>query len=229
MWERVFLRNGELLAHNYMYDGHTYENGASYLPPIKKLIRSEKGLLLQWFSENERAKGDLLAEYSDPFAVENEERGIWSDDALPQIQLADVPLPENAVIEGIFSLGTAGWTMFPKGGLYLAETETSGTAIVFDSCGKTQILSISEEKPPLVEDEISFGSAAPYWMEPEKEYSFRILIRNGLYEIYLNDTYLQTFNNAHSPGSLSTPFSKFGIVSLRGYCTVHSLRIYAMQ
>ena len=88
---------------------------------------------------------------------------------------------------------------------------------------------IENRKIKSIEDTIGFGSTAPYCLECGKPYSIRILSRCGMFEIYVNDSYLQTFNNAHNDGDVSTPFKFFGAASVRKNCTLSDIKIYSMS
>ncbi len=227
MWERAFACNDEMLAHNYMYDGYSYENGNSYLPPIKKLVIEDNTLCLKWWDNNNQAYGKLLKEVKSLKAC-NVCCDIRGEDAVPVIDLYDYILSQAVIIEGTVTLKSGGWVDASKGGIYLEDEQGIGTAIVFSSVGKTEIYSISGENITL-QDEIGYGSAVPYWISEDKPYNFRLLCKNGLFELYINDSYIQTFNTAHRKNIYAPNICRFGAVSFRGEGALNDIKIFEMK
>lgn len=229
MWERTFTDGEDVLAHNYMYRGPNYEYGLCHLPPIKKLVYENGGLCLKWWEKNEQARGALVGGAA-LLRAETQRRNVWQGDAAPVVTQTQ-PVPDGAAfIEGVFTLEAGEtWTDVIRGGIYLEDAVGLGTAVLFDSCGKTQLCSLRDGAVLAVEDEIGYGCAAPYWLEIGKPYPLRIVTKDGLFEIYLGNRYLQTFNTAHLPGRDAAPVCRVGAVSLRGACRVENLRIYQMK
>jgi sucrose-6-phosphate hydrolase SacC (GH32 family) len=229
MWERCFEKDGELLAHNYMYDGYSYECGSSYLPPIKKVEKHGEGLRLRWWEENRLLYGQLLFE-KQKISVSADMVNIFGDESkIFQFGDDSVSLPETAIIECKFKYQPRGFTKFPKAGILLLEKNGYGTALLFDAMGKFEIARTYEQKIEAIEDTVGYGSCAPYWIQSGEVYSIRILCRRGLFEIYVNDLYLQTFNNAHFSECLATPFEKFTLISVSGNAEMTDIAVYAME
>ena len=229
VWERAFLTEDGVLAHNYMYNSNNYELGLCHLPPIKRFSYENGELILKWWEKNEAARGELCA-CADSLRAQTECRNIWEPDAAPVTVTTDALLSGENFIEGILSLEPGrNWTDLVKGGLYLEDTRGFGTVILFDCSGKVHICTMKDGTLLAVEDEIGYGCAAPYWLEPGKEYTFRIVTRHGLFEVYLDDRYLQTFNTAHIPGQDAAPICRAGAAALRGACCIKDLRIYNMR
>lgn len=228
MWERTFRKDGDILCHNYMYDGYTYEKGTVYLPPVKRLIKTEQSLCLAYWEGNNVLYGDLLAT-ADRLNAEAPQHDIFAEsDGI--CALSDpLPLPYAAVIDLELTLAKNRFTKYSAGGIYLAKNETEGSAILFDTYGKCEIAHVKERKIVTIEDTVGFGSVAPYDLECGKTYSIRIFTRNGLFEIYVNDRYLQTFNNAQTPESLSQAFTALGAIASRSGCTLSHVKIYEMR
>ncbi len=228
MWERCFQKDGEYLAHNYMYNGHHYEQGDVFLPPIKRLAKSGERLYLKWWEGNDALIGDKLAEvdHLDAAAqalsatVTYETKYAFSD---------LIKIPSRAVIDLKLTLSQNGFTEYSSGGIFLSENGRKGTAIIFDTYGSAKIIYIDGENPVICEDVISFGSAAPYYLEAGKTYSVRILTKDGMFEIYIDGEYLQTFNNAHFPDTLSVPFTAVGAVAERNGCILSQVEIKEMR
>ena len=232
MWERCFKKDGQYLTHNYMYNGHTYENGEVYLPPLKKLQKvSDDYLRLDWWEGNDVLYGEVFSSHE---KLTTESPMLCVFDSRSEREECDissvVSLPENpAMIDLKLRLGKNTFAEYTKGGIYLAESKNSGSAILFDTYGKCEIAYVENGKIICIEDTIGFGSTAPYYFEDDKLYSVRIAERDGMFEIYVDNMYLQTFNNAHTPGSISKPFEGVGAVSVRGSCELSDLNIYNMN
>ena len=104
----------------------------------------------------------------------------------------------------------------------MTQKNIAPSLICMDLCNLEQEIRFLEQLGcrMLHVDVIGFGSTAPYYVESGKAYDLRILSKNGMFEIYVNGLYLQTFNNAHTPEQSSTrssdlvPYRKEGT---RGY------------
>lgn len=228
MWERFFIKDGIYLAHNYMYDGYSYEKGNVYLPPLKQLKKTDQKLCLEWWNGNNTLYGDIYISYTSLIAT-SPECSVLSSETDECNFSEKIPLPENGtVIEAELTLAENSFTEYSKGGIYLAEDENSGSAILFDTYGKCEIAYIKDNQIKFIDDTIGFGSTAPYYLESGKTYSIRILSKGGMFEIYVDDLYLQTFNNAHTPESFSKAFTSFGAISCRNKCTLSNIKVYHM-
>ena len=228
MWERCFTRGSETLCYNYMYDGYTYEKGTVYLPPIKKLTKKEQHLCLAWWDGNRVLYGDLYQK-NKLLTAENTSSRIFenADDGLAFSELLSIA--DGSMIECELTLEKNKFTEYSLGGIYLAENDHSGSAILFDTNGKCSILHVKDQKICSVEDVIRFGSTAPYYVESGKAYDLRILSKNGMFEIYVNGLYLQTFNNAHTPEQSSHPILGFGAVSQRRQTRLSNISVYQLK
>ena len=229
MWERCFAHEGELLAHNYVYDGYTYEDGNVYLPPIKRLLPHGDSLRLAWWEGNEALRGELLCSCEELTATCPVRRDVFLTD-IDELFFSEERLslpPEGVVIEGSFTLPKNSFTRYSAGGIYLAEDEHNGTAILFDTYGKCEMLSIRDQKILCVDDTVGFGSTAPYAIESGRSYALRILSRHGIFEVYVDGVYMQTFNTSRARGERARPIVGAAAVALRNGCTLSSLRAYA--
>ncbi|GEM_PF-5773310 len=226
MWQRCFEKDGEMLTCNYMYDGYTYEKGRSFLPPIKKLHEQNGSLYLGWWDGNDLLfAGKALTAHD--LAVSNVYPTILDPEPTEyRTVCSQLPLPAKAAIRFDFTLSDRdGFLCIPAAGIFLQETEDTGTAIVFDGYGKCEILYLQEGKAVLHEDVIAKGCAAFYLPTPGQTYHAKLLMNNGLFELYLNDRYVQTFNNAHYPGDTATAFCRLGAVALRGGCRMENITV----
>ncbi len=89
-------------------------------------------------------------------------------------------------------------------GLILEEKECFGTAILFHSFLQTQIgtLDWSNGINFKMEDEFGFLGSAPLGGIVKKvPHTFRLILRRNMFEIYLDDHYVQTFNTTHEHGA----------------------------
>jgi hypothetical protein len=55
------------------------------------------------------------------------------------------------------------------------------------------------------------------------------LSRHGMFEIYVNDLYLQTFNNAHATDGYAKPLTGVGAISQRRGALLTDVRVYHMN
>ena len=100
-------------------------------------------------------------------------------------------------------------------GFYLAENSESGTYILFDSYGVTRIgqLTVKNNQPDFAdEDEIRPGfCACAAGITPHDEHTIRILAKKNMFEIYMDDCYIQTFNTTHYINTIGITPKKSGL------------------
>ena len=140
-----------------------------------------------------------------------------------------VPLPSKAIIQCEFNYQQREFVKFPKAGISLSEQDGYASTLLFDGMGKFEIAITLNGKIEKIEDVVDFGSCSLYWLEGGKNYQVKILVNDGLFEIYVDDVYLQTFNNARLPQSTAKPFSHLSLVSLSGDAKLSNLEIYEMN
>ena len=56
-----------------------------------------------------------------------------------------------------------------------------------------------------------------------------MLIKHGLFEIYVDGKYLQTFNNAHTPDATARSITGIAAIAERSGCTITDLTVYEMK
>ena len=228
MWERFFQKDGEYLAHNYMYNGYSYEKGNVFLPPVKKLKKTDCKLCLEWWDANNALYGNIYS-CCDSLISRSPAYDVFHGEANECEFSRMLELPESTIIDFKITLASNSFVKYSAGGIFLGENEKCGSAVIFDTYGKCEIARIEDSKIHSVEDTIGFGSTAPYYFDSGKTYSLRILIKDGMFEVYVNNLYLQTFNNAHTPENISKPFLKFGAISARNECTLSDIKIHNMN
>lgn len=228
MWERCFLKDGDTLAHNYVYDGYTYECGNVFLPPIKRLIQEGEKLCLTWWDGNSSLYGKIV-KTTESLRAERPRHDVREEED-QCVEVSDLlSLPPSAILHARLTLSENKFTKYSSGGIYLAEDASSGSAILFDTYGACHIAHVKAGKIEAIEDTIGFGSTAPYHLQDGKTYDIRILCKNGFFEIYVNDRYLQTFNTAHTPTEQAKPIIGMGTIAKRSGCTLSDITIYEMK
>jgi hypothetical protein len=228
MWERCFEKDGELLAHNYMYDGFSYEKGQVYLPPIKRLLATERGLCLGWWEGNDALVGAPVTKQAS-LSAEAPRHDVFTTPDGSCTCSDPIPLPTTTVVDFRLTLTENRFIKYSAGGFYLAETEQEGSAVLFDAYGACRIVHVKDGRICEEEDVIGFGSTAPYYTESGKTYGIRLLIKHGLFEIYVDGKYLQTFNNAHTPDATARPITGVAAIAERSGCTITDLTVYEMK
>ena len=229
MWARCFEKDGKTLVHNYLYSGHSYEQGEVYLSLIKELAVNKYGLYMKWWQGNNLLYGSEK-DHKEQLAAEGTHEDIFSL-AKPACHLSEncVELPPQAIVDITLRLEENEFTKYSAGGFYLAETESTGTAIIFDTYGKCEIVFVKDGQIQFVDDSITFPRCALYHLAAGREYNIRLLVQNGLFEIYVDDIYLQTFNNAHFAGSVAKPFTAIRAMACRKQCILSNIKIYEMN
>ncbi|MBM4093496.1 MAG: hypothetical protein FJ276_29410 [Planctomycetes bacterium] len=97
--------------------------------------------------------------------------------------------------------------------------------------GKTEIgrLTLGSEAAFLCEDEIGPGCAAPAGIAPHGTHTFRLLVRQNMFELYLDDRFVQTFNTTHQPDRPGRTPRRLGFVTENGIGVFENLRAWSMN
>lgn len=258
LWARFCPTESEVLVNGYMYDGYTYETGNTWLPPIKKAQVDANGhLRLAYWDGNEALKGQPVAvnftsckqAFPDPadpackvsatehqvrIEAQPERNSIMRVAPPTTIALCDAPLDfENGVvIEGTLQATCHDRRLVASSiGFFLEEEPRVGTAIRLHSYGKTEIgrLTLGQGATFECEDEIGPGCAAPAGITPHEDHTFRLLVRKNMFELYLDDMYVQTFNTTHQPDVPGRTPQRLGLIAENGIGQFDNLRIWAMN
>lgn len=211
-----------------MYDGFSYENGTVWLPPIKKLASDSMVLHLEWWSRN-----DILIVNSyftcEKLTANNEGCGVFYE-SHNTVKISEIkPINKESVLEFDLTLQPNNFTEYSAGGFYLSETNTQGTAVIFDTYGKCKICTVINNKIEGIDDEISYGSCAPYYLESGKNYSVKVLIKNNMFEVYVDNKYLQTFNTTHFKDCEGKCIKGFAAISNRRECLLSNIKISKLK
>jgi hypothetical protein len=241
-----------------MYDGYTYETGNTWLPPLKKALVDANGhLRLAYWAGNESLKGSLLdgsggtctklfpsspdtacgvtvADRQIKLDAQPERNSILRVAVPTTVAIWDVPLDfeRGVVIEGSLQATCHDRRLVaPSVGFFLEEEPNEGTAILLHSHGKTETgrLTLGSEATFLCEDEIGPGCAAPAGIAPHGTHTFRLLVRRNMFELYLDDRFVQTFNTTHQPDRPGRTPRRLGFVTENGIGVFDNVRAWSMN
>lgn len=257
LWARFCPTDKDLLINGYMYSGYSYESGETWLPPLKRAVVDAGGhLRLGYWKGNDAIHGpftDIEAAACNqvPTGGGQEDRRVTAAGNRIELQaqpeqnslfLGEVPRTV-AVLEtpvdcakGIVVEGTVQATcrdrrlVAPTAGFYLDEGEGSGTAILLQGQGQTQIgaMTLGEHGTFTAEDVIGAGCAAPAGITPHVPHTFRLLIRRNMFELYLDDLLVQTFNTTHTPDHEGRIPRRIGFIAENGQAIFGNVRIAPM-
>ena len=115
-------------------------------------------------------------------------------------------------------------------GLYLEEKPGEGTAILLHSYGRTEIgkLTLTDGLVFNAEEVIGPGCAAPAGIVPHTNHAFRLLIRKNMFELYLDDMLVQTFNTTHEPGGIGATPQRVGFIAQNGQGLFENVKAWSM-
>ncbi len=258
MWARFIQTDTELLINGYMYSGYTYETGETYLPPIKKAVVDKNGHLhLGYWDGNEAIKGEPLdvdlGQSQRVYPIEGNEECLYNltDDGLDiqaqpernSIMRTNIPTTvtildteynfnKGVVVEGsILTTCKDPRLVAPSAGFYLEETPNEGTAIMLHSCGRTEIgkMTLTDQVTFDVEDIIGPGCASTAGISPHTPHKFRLFIRKNMFELYLDDMLVQTFNTTHIPETIGNTPKRLGFIAQNGQVIVGNLKVWSMS
>ncbi|MBN1436815.1 MAG: hypothetical protein JW936_07050 [Sedimentisphaerales bacterium] len=254
LWARFFHNESDLLVNGYMYDGFTYEKGLTWLPPIKKAVVDEYGhLRLGYWNGNDAIKGaaidlgDGILHVGPNGAEPTKTKRGWEITADPEINSTarlnvptniaildlDLPIEQGVVIEGnIRAYSKESRIVTPGIGFYLQETAEQGTAILLEGLGLTKIGLATLEASKVVfdwQDVIGPGCASAAGIVPGKTHKFKLLVREKMFELYLDDMLAQTFNTTHAPGEPGRTPSRLGLLVQNGVGAFEDVRAWQMN
>jgi len=144
-------------------------------------------------------------------------------------------LPEEGVIiTGTFQASHKNtYSQLPSVGFLLEETPASGSMIWLHGRGLTEIgyYSLDNGYTFTVEDVIAPGCAAPTGFEIGEFYTgsphtFRLFIKKNMFEFYLDDRYVQSFNTHHYWDARAINPNKIGFAVRSGMVTVSNLEVH---
>jgi hypothetical protein len=228
-----------LVSNSYIYTGYSYENGETWLPPLKRLMTdTDEHIYLAYWQGNDAVKGKEFAEL-EPVTLKAVAQNVFNGASIGQgmvlTPVSAVADPEKGfVLEGRIRLETPSWTaLAPFAGFYLEEGEESGTAILFSAAGVTVTgeyrRRMGEELTFCCENEVSQLNSSAAGIEISREHTFRLLVRKNMFEVYLDDRHAVTFNTAHYPGYSGKLNGRFGFAAGGGTAVFTHLQLWEMD
>jgi hypothetical protein len=258
LWARFCRTDTDLLVNGYMYSGYTYETGETWLPPLKRAVVDAGGhLRLGYWKGNDALQGAPLdvdlgkfrkvypgetqADCSCKLVAPNRlelqaqpERDSFARRDIPTtVAVLDSTLDFN---RGVVLTGTIQATcrnprlVASSVGLYLEEKPGEGTAILLHSYGRTETgkLTLQDGLVFAAEDVIGPGCAAPAGIVPHTHHAFRLLIRKNMFEFYLDEMLVQTFNTTHEPGGIGVTPQRVGFLVQNGQGLFENVKAWSM-
>ncbi len=241
-----------------MYSGYTYETGETWLPPLKRAMVDAGGhLRLGYWQGNEAIKAASIT--VDLNGCTRVYPTVASDDCsctATASRLAVQAQPErNSILrtnipttvamldttfdfeQGVVVEGTIQATCHDRRlvassvGFYLEEQPGEGTAILLHSYGRTEIgkMTLTGQVDFRPEDVIGPGCAAPAGIMPHTDHAFRLLIRKNMFELYLDELLVQTFNTTHDPGGIGRTPKQLGLIAQNGQGIFANVRAWSMN
>lgn len=229
--------NGELLVSNTLWYTLDDEQNNNWLLPLRLVKVDDDGhMRLHYFPGNDALKGPILSrtDYAEISTQPHEGYQLYDEYAF--FDLAEMNPEKGAVIEGTLTAQPwpargpvrAGCWLPSMAGFYIEENENSGTAI-FAECANTKNRSIyigNFDKNNSIfspEDTISHNCTCPNGIDVEVPYSFRLLIRYGMFELYLNDMHVQTYTTR------TMPTGKVMLALQNCKCRIENVTVYEMN
>jgi len=271
LWARYCRTNDELLISSYMYDGHSYEKGQTWLPPLKKaVVDPGRHLRLGYWKGNDALKGKpieihlgrcLAVHPAEPartpasaqsnrphrlpaFAcVKGNRMEIEASPERPSYGRVDVPtaiaalsntfdLDKGIVLEGTIQATCRNRRLVAPGiGFYLEHGDREGTAIMLETYGLTRIgkLTRSDDVRFDFEDVTGPSCATVAGIAPHTPHPFRLLVRRNMYELYLDDRLVQTYNTTYAPGGIGATPRRLGFIVQNGLGIFQDVRAWQMD
>jgi len=116
-------------------------------------------------------------------------------------------------------------------GLYLEEQPGQGTAILLHSYGRTETgrMTLGDRAEFEPEDVVGPGCAAPAGISPHTDHTFRLLARGNMFELYLDDVLVQTFNTTREPGGTGRTPVRLGFIAQNGQGLFGPIKAWSMS
>jgi len=255
LWARYCRTDQELLISSYMYDGYTYERGATWMPLLKKaVVDKHEHLRLGYWSGNDAVKGKCIAislencimEYPAKKDAKIEVSGNQIKiEAIPEkysFERTDLSttivflnnnfdMGKGIVLEGSLQATCKREWVSPDIGFCLEEKNQEGTAIMLETSGLTQIgrLNWKDRIAFECEDRIGFGCAAVAGITPHEFHTFRLFIRKNMFELYIDDMLIQTFNTTHKLESIGLTPQRIGFIVQNGRGIFKDIKAWQMN
>ncbi len=257
LWARFCRTDKDLLINGYMYSGYTYETGETWLPPLKRAVVDSGGhLRLGYWKGNDALKGTpvnvdlstckkvypgeanrdclcIAAANRFDMQAQPERSSIDRTNAPTTVAVLNntFDCSKGVVLEGTIQATCRDRrTVASSVGFYLEEKPGEGTAILLHSYGRTEIgkMTLTDRMGFQPEDTIGPGCAAPAGILPHTNHAFRLLIRRNMFELYLDDMLVQTFNTTHQPGGIGRIPQRVGFIAENGQGLFENVKAWSM-
>jgi len=227
-WLAAWCRGkGELLISNY---ASVSGSGDPWLLPFRKpFIDADHHLRLGWWKGNENLKGDVLSLKSSSLLLDhNTASGTSTYNHTYLDPYLDLSFTEDTgvVLEGYIRARATG--SVPAAGIMIAEGPSQAMAVLL-GIGKpdTRVTNIGRlvmdhETNFEVLDVTGKYCATVTGIEEDKRHFFRLLIRIGLFELYIDDKLMQTF--FYKPGN-----ARIGLVAHNATAQLSDLKAWRMS
>ena len=154
----------------------------------------------------------------------------WQTPEKPQTAVAMLPdrldVAAGFVLEGDITVRSApgGDVIFPAAGLLLETGPKQGLAVKLQTWQQTEIGTLDWTGGLRFdsEDRTGFGCATAAGMPPGKKCHFRLLMRQDLFEMYLDDLLVQTWSTRKATG-------RIGFLVDDGHATLENLRAWRLN
>ena len=115
-------------------------------------------------------------------------------------------------------------------GLFLEEEPHRGTAILWETCGLTRTgqLTLNGTDAEFTAEDVVGPGCAPPMLQLDRTHRLRLLLRRNMFEVYLDDFYVQTFNTSRIPGSAGAVPRRVGLVVQNGKAVIEGLAAWEM-
>jgi len=226
LWAAYCRLPDELLMSNYILD----PGGEGWWhAPLKSAVVDGAGhLRMGYWKGNDALKGEeapcaiehLQLAWPDAkgSAAVSGDTAVLSAPAFPQVRWITPDRPNlvfsfldnmfdfdrGCVVEGSMKVTATDGLVFPAAGICLEQTDRQATAVMFETWAQTEIGTLDYSAQPRldVRDRIGFGCAAVAGIPAGETASYRLLIRKGIFEIYLNGLLVQTFSAERLTGRI---------------------------
>ncbi len=220
-WLAVWCRgNGELLISNYM-SMNDQDRAPSMLPLRKPVVDADGHLRLGWWQGNEALKAQAV-----PLAVDRVIVDAASSGQATEILNHNFDLVKGVVMEGTICAHASGKA---EAG-FIFEEKDAQMALLLGVGGpdpkgegrETRIGRLKDGGELDCEDIIGAGDAMVTGIEESKEHSFRLLIRQEAFELYIDDMLVQTF--VYKPSS-----GRIGFIAQNAKVEFKELKVWEMD
>ena len=210
-----------LVSNSLVYDLDQSGNNTWMLPLKRAVTDSDGHLRLAYFEKNDALKGAGLPHEPACHIVSEASTGYQLNDAWQSAVIGQITPAKGAFIEGKLRIDPfpgrgpvrAGCWRPTFAGFQIDETNSdketaAGTALLME-CTQSRhrhtyigSLDFTRDDPFIPEDIIAPGCACPTGITPGVEHDFRLLIRHGMFEFYLDGLHVQSYTTAQHPNGM---------------------------